>query len=75
MSEFTTGFRWNEDEPDAKFGAGISRPMTGRSTKLYKLTIKKPASPTMIVTLPAESKRAAIKYAKNRWPAATVEAV
>lgn len=74
MTEFVGGFRWNDDDAAARHGAGISRPRVGKPTRLYKLRVMESTKPVLVVTLPAENKRAAIKYAQNRWPAAVVEA-
>jgi hypothetical protein len=65
---------WREDD-HARYGEGISRPVPKARTKLYTLIIYKSGSMPMTMTMRAESKAAAITYAQNRWPSATVEAM
>ena len=65
--------QWQEDEPQGIYGGGISRPRQGARTKEFRLIVyPKGARPITWITR-AETKAAAIKYAQNRWPAATVE--
>ena len=65
---------WREDD-HSRHGEGISRPVHKARTKLYTLIIYKSGSMPMTMTMRAESKTAAITYAQNRWPSATVEAM
>jgi hypothetical protein len=65
---------WREDN-QGRYGEGISRPVHKARTKLYNLIVYKSGSMPMTVTMRAESKAAAITYAQNRWPSATVEAM
>jgi hypothetical protein len=61
--------------PEPIIGPGVSRPRANESTREYRLTVKQPGKPAMRVTIPAPSKSKAIKYCKNRWPDAVVEAL
>ena len=63
---------WREDN-HSRHGEGISRPVHKARTKLYNLIVYKSGSMPMTVTMRAENKTAAITYAQNRWPNATVE--
>ena len=65
---------WRE-ENQGRYGEGISRPVSKAKTKLYTLIVYKSGSMPMTMTMRAENKTAAITYAQNRWPNATVEAV
>ena len=65
---------WREDN-QGRYGEGISRPVHKARTKLYNLIVYKSGAMPMTMTMRAESKAAAITYAQNRWPSATVEAV
>ena len=40
---------------------------------MYRIRVNEPGARPMLVTLPAETKRHAIRYAENRWPEASVE--
>lgn len=74
MSNSPVAFQWRTDPEDqGVYGEGISRPRHGARTKEFRLIIyPKGARPITWITR-AETKAAAIKYAQNRWPAATVE--
>ena len=63
-----------EIEAKGQFGEGISRPTAKARTKPFKLRVIPQGQRSMLVTLPAETKRHAIRYAKARWPGAEVEA-
>jgi hypothetical protein len=65
---------WRE-ENQGRYGEGISRPVYKARTKLYNLIVYKSGAMPMTLTMRAENKTAAITYAQNRWPNATVEAV
>jgi hypothetical protein len=65
---------WREDN-QGRHGEGISRPVPKAKTKLYTLIVYKSGARPMTMTMRAESKAAAITYAQNRWPNATVEAM
>ena len=62
------------DEPlHGKFGDGVSRPRQGQKTRPYTLLVRQRENRPMRVTLPAPSRQAALRYARNRWPEAEVE--
>lgn len=54
-------------------GDGVSRPKPNEATRPYTLIVRQGNARPMKVTYQAPSKRAAIRYAKNRWPGAEVE--
>ncbi len=60
-----------EEEPN--LGEGISRPSNLARAREHRLLISFARAKPMKVTLLAESPKAAIKYASNRWPGATVQ--
>jgi len=64
-----------EIEERGQFGEGISRPVAKARTKPIRLRVAPAGQRPMLVTLPAETQRHAIRYAANRWPGATVEVV
>ena len=64
---------WREDN-QGRYGEGISRPVHKARTRLYNLIVYKSGAMPMTLTMRAENKTAAITYAQNRWPNATVEA-
>lgn len=66
-------FLWNLDNPQSRHGEGVSRPVTGKRTKEYKLRVKGSDSTPMIITLKAENEKAAVMYCQNRWPEAAVQ--
>jgi hypothetical protein len=75
MTNQLAAFQWRTDpETVGNYGEGVSRPKHNARTRDYKVTIyPKGAQPVTWYTR-AESKRAAEKYARNRWPdAAAVE--
>lgn len=60
--------------PTVNEGEGITRAKAGKATKIYSLRIKQnDATSPMFNRLPAENKKLALQYAKNRWPNATIE--
>ncbi len=73
-SDFSVVLTWREDGPRGSFGPGVSRPRDGERTKPFTLRVMQGNALPMKVTLHASNKRTAIKYAKNRWPGAAVEA-
>lgn len=66
-------FSWNDEHADSQFGDGVSHAMPGKRTRTYRLKVHMAASRPMTVIMDAESKTAAIKYAQNRWPNATIK--
>jgi hypothetical protein len=67
-------FQWIEETTASRHGDGISRPRPKTRTREYRLIIFKPGAQPMTWITRAETKRAAICYAENRWPGAAVEA-
>jgi hypothetical protein len=67
-------FQWRTDEAEiGNYGEGISRPRQNARVRDFKVIVyPKGARPITWYTR-AESKRAAEKYARNRWPGAAVE--
>ncbi len=56
------------NQPVPHWGQGISRPIRGEKTRLYKLVVRGRGVGEMKVKLRAPNREEAIKYAKNRWP-------
>lgn len=56
-----------------RYGDGISRPREGDRTRWYTLRVALPGCLPMKVTLAAPSRRAALRYASNRWPDGVAE--
>ena len=73
MSNFanlTTSF--DEQDIDSRHGDGISRPVPGETTQMYKLRVVQVGVSPMKALLPAESPEKALEYGKARWPNATI---
>jgi hypothetical protein len=69
-------FQWRNDEEDgACYGEGVSRPRHNARVKDFTLLVYPRGAQPLKWYTRAESKTAAVKYAKNRWPGATVEVV
>lgn len=66
-------FQWH-DEPTGLFGPGVSRPAEPKRAKPFTLIVKQQTARPIKVTLMAENKTLAKRYAANRWPGADVEA-
>lgn len=64
--------QWSADQ-HGSHGDGISRPMPKARTRMYRVRVKQHGAQPMVVTMPAESKQRAIRYASARWPGAAVE--
>jgi len=64
-------FQWHE-EGEANLGEGISRAPAGAKTQLFALVVKHPRAMPMKVTMRAENKAAALRYASNCWPNAEI---
>lgn len=73
MADWNPVMLWRETPPTAKFGPGVSRPRDGERTRPYLVIVRTAEASAMKVTLLAPSKRAAIRYARNRWPGAEIE--
>lgn len=74
MSDFSVVMNWQEDQP-SRNGPGISRPVPGAPTKTYELRVRPLHGSLMKVTLKAESRAHAQRYAQARWPEAKVELI
>lgn len=71
-TDFAVVLTWfNVEQPN--LGEGISRPHRDQRTRPYRLRVRRPNEQPMLITLPAPNQREALRYAKNRWPSATVE--
>lgn len=66
-------FQWDDAQEGSMFGDGISHAKPGYKTRIYALQVRLADSTPMKVHLPAENKKAALKYAKARWPQAMVQ--
>ena len=66
-------FQW-QDQPTGLFGPGVSRPTEPKRAKPFTLIVKQQTARPIKVTLMAENKKLALRYAANRWPGAQVEA-
>lgn len=67
-------FQWRNDEHETGcYGEGISRPRHNARVKDYTVLVRPRGAQPLKWYMRAESKRAAAKYASNRWPGATVE--
>lgn len=62
---------WLEGEPN--LGEGVSRPKHKARTRAFSVLVTFTSAKPMRMTLMAETKKHAIKYASNRWPEATIE--
>jgi len=64
-------FQWRTDEFETGcYGEGISRPRHNARVRDYTVLIRMPQAKPIKWFTRAESKRAAEKYARNRWPQA-----
>lgn len=66
---------WDVTDPAAQIGIGLSRPATLKGLTKFKLVVKLTDQSQMIFRTKAENKTSALKYAKNRWPSATIVSV
>ena len=73
INEWNPCLSWIDDDIRVKRGEGISRPVANTRTKLFTLIVYQPRLQPMTVTMRAETKAAAIRYAKARWPGSEVE--
>lgn len=65
---------WNDDQA-SRLGPGVSRPVDGTSTRSFRVRVRLNRGAPMVVTLQAETKARALRYAQNRWPESTVELI
>ena len=64
-------FQWRSDpEQVGNYGEGVSRPRHNARVNDYTVLITLPQAKPVKWYTRAESKRAAAKYARNRWPQA-----
>lgn len=66
-------FQWIESV-HGSFGPGVSRPAVPERARRYTLVVRQQMAQPMKVTLMAENKKLALRYAQARWPGAAVEA-
>jgi hypothetical protein len=63
---------FDEQKVDSRHGDGISRPVPGESTQMYRLRVVQAGVSPMKAILPAESADKALEYGKARWPNAVI---
>lgn len=64
--------QWRTDETEiGNYGEGVSRPRHNARVKDFTVLITMPQARPIKWYTRAESKRAAAKYARNRWPQAS----
>lgn len=73
MTNEITAFQW-EEPIRGSFGPGISRPKVAGRARKFTVVVRQQCARPMKVTLLAENKTLALRYAKNRWPGAAVQA-
>jgi len=73
INQWNPCLSWIDDDIRVKRGEGISRPVANARTRSFTLIVYQPRLQPMTVTMRAESKAAAIRYAKARWPGSEVE--
>lgn len=74
MKKEVINFQWQE-ETTSRYGDGVSHPKKGAKTKHFNLLVRNGNTPVMKVQLKAESKKAALKYCKARWPNAVIKVI
>lgn len=73
-SDFSVLLPWRDDAAhEPKLGDGISRPRPDEHTRLFTVEVQPPGAKSLRLTTPAPSATAALTYAQNRWPQATVK--
>jgi len=77
MAEVTGALlQWRTDETElGNYGEGVSRPRHGARVKDFTVLIRLPQAKPIKWYTRAESKHAALKYARARWPHGTVELI
>ena len=73
MAEVSGALLQWADQPQGVYGEGVSRPKSGSRTKEFRLIVYPQGARPLTWITRAESKAAALKYAKNRWPSCEVE--
>lgn len=73
MGEFRGTLAWlDENEGRSQHGEGISRPVAGAETEIYRVRVKQMGAMPMYISMRAESAEHALRYAQARWPVGTV---
>jgi hypothetical protein len=73
MADFSVQIPWREpDEATPQLGDGLSRPRPEEAVERVTVVIRIPGMRPMRWTTPAPGPDAALRYARNRWPQATV---
>jgi hypothetical protein len=67
--------RLDEMAPQPTLGPGVSRPSSAAHARLHQMRVKCPGSAVMTVSLLAENRHCALRYAQNRWPDCSVEMI
>lgn len=70
FANLTTPF--DDADLESRHGDGISRPVPGEATQMYKLRVAQLGVSPMKAMLPAESAEKALAYAHARWPNAVI---
>ena len=73
MTNEIAALQW-EETIRGSFGPGISRPKVAGRARKFTVVVRQQCARPMKVTLLAESKSLALRYARARWPGAAVEA-
>ena len=73
MADFSVQIPWREpDEATPKLGDGLSRPRPEEVVERVTVDIRIPGARPMRWTVKAPNPEAALLYARNRWPHASV---
>ena len=73
MADFSVQIPWREpDEATPQLGDGLSRPRPEEVVERVTVDVRFSGMRPMRWTVPAPSPAAALRYARNRWPQATV---
>lgn len=73
MSHFAElAAHFDVEEAESKHGDGISRPVPGEPTELFRLLVRQTGVNPMKVLFQAETADKALAYGKARWPNAAV---
>lgn len=63
---------FDNQDLESRHGDGISRPVPGERTSLFRLRVVQNGVSPMKTTLPAESAERALQYGRARWPNAVI---
>ena len=73
MADFSVQIPWREpDESTPTLGEGISRPRPEEATEHVTVVVRFSGMRPMRWTVKAPTPKAALTYARNRWPQATI---